>query len=74
MKAHIIQIGNSRGVRIPKRLLEKAHLSEDVHLEARPGEIVIRSARRRADWDVHFRRMAQLGDDQLLDETVNLSK
>ena len=74
MKARIIQIGNSRGVRIPKRLLEKAHLSEDVQLEARAGEIVIRSARPRAGWDAHFRRMEQRGDDQLLDETVNPSK
>jgi len=67
MKARIIQIGNSRGVRIPKRLLEKAQLTEDVQLEARLGEIVIRSALPRADWEVRFRLMAERGKDELLD-------
>jgi antitoxin MazE len=71
MKARIIQIGNSRGVRIPKALLEQAHLTEDVQIEAQAGEIVIRALRQpRADWDVHFSRMAQRGDDQLLDKTT----
>jgi antitoxin MazE len=74
MKTRIIQIGNSRGVRIPKRLLEKAHLTEDVQIEARGDAIVIRSTPPRAGWDAHFRRMAQRGDDQLLDEIVSPQK
>jgi antitoxin MazE len=74
MKTRIIQIGNSRGVRIPKRLLEKAHLTENVQIEAMGSAIVIRSARPRAGWDAQFRRMAQRGDDQLLDEIVSPQK
>jgi antitoxin MazE len=69
MKARLIQIGNSRGIRIPKALLEQTHLTEDVHIEAQAGEIVIRSARLpRGDWEEAFLGMAQRGDDQLLDE------
>jgi antitoxin MazE len=69
MKARLIQIGNSRGVRIPKALLEQTHLTEDVQIEAHAGEIVIRSARlSREGWKEGFLRMAQRGDDQLLDE------
>jgi antitoxin MazE len=69
MKARIIRIGNSRGVRIPKALLEQTHMTEDVQIEAQAGEIVIRSARPpRGGWEEGFRRMAQSGDDQLLDD------
>lgn len=72
MKARIIQIGNSRGVRIPKALLEQTHLTDDVQIEAHAGEIVIRSARApRADWEAQFSLMAQRADDHLLDKSTS---
>jgi antitoxin MazE len=71
MKAKIIRIGNSQGIRIPKPLLEQTGLSEDVELEVRADEIVIRSARSpRADWAAAFEKMAQAGDDVLLEEAT----
>lgn len=70
MKARIIQIGNSRGVRIPKVLLEQTQMTSDVQIEAEAGEIVIRPARSpREGWDESFRKMAARGDDRLLDES-----
>jgi antitoxin MazE len=69
MKAKIIQIGNSRGVRLPRALLEQANLSEDVQIEAAPNQIIIRSAHApREGWESAFRLMAQRGDDVLQDE------
>ncbi len=44
MKTTIIMIGNSRGVRIPKPLLEESGLSREVELRAKKGEIKITSA------------------------------
>jgi antitoxin component of MazEF toxin-antitoxin module len=41
MKATIISIGNSKGIRIPKPLLEESGLGKNVELRARRGEIVI---------------------------------
>lgn len=41
MKASIVPVGNSKGVRIPKELLIKSGLSGDVELKAKPGEIRI---------------------------------
>jgi antitoxin MazE len=41
MKASIIKIGNSRGVRIPKFLLEESGLNSVVELKLRGGEIII---------------------------------
>ena len=43
MKAAIIKIGNSRGVRIPKVLLEESGIGEEVEIKARKGEIKITS-------------------------------
>ena len=41
MKAHIVRIGNSRGIRLPKALLQEAQLDGEVELEAKPGRILI---------------------------------
>ena len=68
MKARIIKIGNSQGIRIPKVLLEQTGLGEEVELEVQGEQIVIRpAARPRRRWEEAFRSMAQHGDDRLLD-------
>ena len=41
MKASIITIGNSKGIRIPKPLLEESGLSGSVELKASKGKISI---------------------------------
>ena len=41
MKTNIIRIGNSRGIRIPKPLLEESGLTDTVELRAKKGEIKI---------------------------------
>jgi antitoxin MazE len=68
MKARIVRIGNSKGIRIPKPLIEQTGLSDDVTIEAEGNQLVIRAARRpRAGWVEAFRGMAAAGDDRLLD-------
>ena len=68
MKTRIVRIGNSRGIRLPKVLLEEAQLPDEVELQAEPGRIVIRrAARPRAGWAAAARRMRKQGDDQLFD-------
>ncbi|HXU35974.1 MAG TPA: AbrB/MazE/SpoVT family DNA-binding domain-containing protein [Blastocatellia bacterium] len=69
MKALIVKIGNSQGVRIPKPFLQQSGISDEVDLEVNGSEIIIRSLRRpREGWEDSFRRMAAKGDDRLLDE------
>ncbi len=71
MKTRIVRIGNSQGIRIPKILLERSSLAEEVELEARDHQIIIRSAKQpRQDWESAFRAMAERGDDVLLDNIV----
>jgi antitoxin MazE len=68
MKAKVIRIGNSRGVRLPKGLIEEAGLGEDIEVSVEEEAIVIRPLRRpRHGWDEAFRRMGKRGDDELLD-------
>jgi antitoxin MazE len=68
MKAQIVRIGNSRGIRLPKVLLEEAQLESEVDLQAEPGRIVIRKTTRpRAGWAAAARRMRERDDDRLLD-------
>ena len=68
MKTRIVKIGNSQGIRIPKLLLERSNLAEEVELEAEDNRIIIRSTKQpRQDWEQAFRAMAERGDDSLLD-------
>ncbi len=69
MKTRIIRIGNSRGVRLPKVLLEEAQLGDEVELQAEPGRIVIRKAGRpRTGWAAKARRMRERNEDNLIEE------
>ena len=64
----LIRVGNSRGVRIPKVLIDQAGLGEDVEISVQDGGLMIGPAhKRRAGWDSKFESMAAQGDDRLLD-------
>ena len=72
MKARLIQIGNSRGIRLPKAVLAEAQLADELDLKAEPGCIVIRSAKPpRAGWAEAAKRMRELGEDRLIDPMEN---
>ena len=68
MKARIIKIGNSKGIRIPKVLLDQSQVGEEVILEVQGNQIVIHpAAHPRQGWAEAFRSMSEQGDDQMLD-------
>jgi antitoxin MazE len=69
IKTRIIRIGNSQGIRVPRALLEQAQLPEEVELQAHPGRLIVRAARRpRAGWADAARLMRDRRHDDLLDE------
>jgi antitoxin MazE len=71
MKTKIIRIGNSRGVRIPKPLLEQAGLVDQVVLRVIDDSIVIEPAEKpRANWAEAASVLHARGEDGLLDEPV----
>jgi antitoxin MazE len=67
-KTRIVRIGNSRGIRVPKVLLDQAQLPDEVELHAEPGRLVVQGVRRRrAGWAEAARAMAEARHDGLLD-------
>ncbi|MBN1491370.1 MAG: AbrB/MazE/SpoVT family DNA-binding domain-containing protein [Phycisphaerae bacterium] len=71
MKAKIIQVGNSKGIRLPKPLIEQVGLAEEVELEVREGQIVISPAvRPRRGWADAARALSTRGEDRQLDKAL----
>lgn len=67
MRARVIKIGNSQGVRIPKPILEQTGIMDDVEIEVEKNQIIIRPVKHfREGWDAAFKKMRARGDDQLI--------
>ena len=75
MKAQIVRIGNSQGVRIPKIMLTDSRLEKDVELEIVDEGILIKPAKNpRQNWEAAFRKMAEEGaDEQLIEDSAPAS-
>ncbi len=70
MKTKLVRIGNSRGIRLPKLLIEQAGLADDVQLELQGRTVLIRSlASARTGWAEAAAALAATGDG-LLDPVV----
>lgn len=68
MKASIIKIGNSQGVRIPKPILDQCGFKKEVELEVINNELIVKASKsRRKNWEIFFKKMSENKDDQLLD-------
>lgn len=68
MIAQLIKVGNSKGIRIPKPLIEECRLAESVNLEVQGGALVISPIRKvREGWAAAFKEMSEQGDDKLVD-------
>ena len=68
----IVKIGNSRGVRLPKLLIEQMGFDNEVEIVVETGQLVLRPVvRTRHGWNEQFSVMAKHGDDKLLDEPVS---
>ncbi len=71
--AKLVAIGNSRGVRLPKAMIEQVGLGDEVELEVVDGAIVIRRKRRpREGWAEAAKLLAERGEElppEILDMT-----
>ena len=69
MRARLVQIGNSRGLRLAKPLLEEAGLTDEVEIRAQAGALIITSVQSpRAGW---AEAAAKYGPSKLLDAPTN---
>ena len=73
MRARVIKIGNSQGLRIPKPILEQTGIMDDVEIEVEKNQIIIRPIKNvREGWDAAFKIMGQKGDDEpILDKNIS---
>lgn len=71
MDVAVIAIGNSKGIRLTKTLLEKYNIKDTVELILEKGYIILKPKNApRKDWDKAFKKMHDEGADKLLIEDV----
>ncbi len=75
MRARVIKIGNSQGLRIPKPILDQTGILDEVEIEVEEDQIIIRPIKNvREGWDAAFKMMGEKGDDELIiDENISHS-
>lgn len=68
MKVKIVPIGNSRGIRIPKPMLEQCAIEDAVELRSDGKRIVLTPVKRkpRQGWEAAAAAAHQAGEDKLL--------
>ncbi len=71
MELSIINIGNSKGIRLSKTILEKYNIQDKIELILDKDFIVLKpKAEPRKNWEKAFQEMHKNGDDQLLIDDV----
>ena len=74
MRARVIKIGNSQGLRIPKPILEQTGIRDEVEIELEKNQIIIRPVQKARDgWDEAFKMMADKGDDEPIIDDKDIS-
>ena len=65
MQAKLINIGNSKGIRLPKKIIEKYHLHDILELEERKDGILIRQDNPddRLSWEETYREMVESDEE-----------
>ena len=65
MQSKLIGIGNSKGIRLPKKLIEKYHLDEKLTLEERNEGILIKAdiPDNKLSWEETYKEMAEEKED-----------
>lgn len=71
MLTKIIKIGNSKGLRLSKTILEKYNIGETGNMRMEENYIIIEpNTKPRTDWVKSFKEMRKNGDDELLIQDI----
>ena len=66
MDISLISIGNSKGIRLSKTILEKYNIQDTVELILEKGYIILKpKTQARKGWEKAFKKMHENGDDKL---------
>ena len=67
MDIDIIHIGNSKGIRLSKTILEKYNIKDKVEIILEQGYIILKPKKEpRKGWESAFKKMHESGEDTLL--------
>lgn len=67
MEISVINIGNSKGIRLSKTILERYSITDKIELVFEKEFIILKpKLEPRNGWDKAFKNMRKNGDDQLL--------
>jgi len=68
MFASVVQIGNSRGIRIPKKILHELNIKDEVELIINKDKLIIKAVEKkpRQGWSEAFAKMSNDKSDKLL--------
>lgn len=71
MEINVVNIGNSKGIRLSKTILEKYSIHDKVEIILKDNYFIIKpKSEPRKGWDEAFKLMHKNGDDQLLIDDV----
>lgn len=76
MKTHIIKIGNSKGIRIPKPVLEQCGLTDEIQMKISDEMLILSPIKKqREGWEKEFEKSTKKKekDDKVLKEFENSS-
>jgi antitoxin MazE len=71
MEISVINIGNSKGIRLSKTILDKYNINDKIEIILENEYIVLKpKAEPRKGWEKAFKKMHENGDDHLLIDDV----
>ena len=71
MEVPIIKIGNSKGIRLPKAILEQYQIIDKVEMVLEENQLVLKPMEvPRKNWEASFQQMNKEKEDQLLIDDV----
>ncbi|MBS1589021.1 MAG: AbrB/MazE/SpoVT family DNA-binding domain-containing protein [Bacteroidetes bacterium] len=71
MQVQVINIGNSKGIRLSKAILEQYNISDTLELILEKGRIILKpKSVPRKGWEKSFKKMHKNGDDNLLIDDI----
>jgi antitoxin MazE len=71
MRIQLIQIGNSKGFRLPKKIIDQYQIQDEMELILNEQDLTLKPLKKiREGWNEAFQQMHANGDDQLLIDDV----
>ncbi len=70
MDVPVIKVGNSKGIRLKKNVLEKYGITDSLEMILDDDKIILKPKNPRQGWSEKFKAMHENGDDRLLIDDV----